>query len=60
MVVTGFVSDVSVLLLTPDPASWYFSVGVVVMLVLLGLTGFAFYTSLGGKSPFSGLKLEEV
>jgi hypothetical protein len=29
------------------------------MLVLLGLTGFAFYTSLGGKSPFSGLKLEE-
>jgi serine/threonine-protein kinase len=59
MVVTGFVSDVSVLLLTPDPASWYFSVGVVVMLVLLGLTGFAFYTSLGGKSPFSGLKLEE-
>ena len=59
-VVTMFlVSDLMLLLLTPDPSAWYFSVGVVGLIPIVALAAFAFYTSLGGRSPFGGLKLEE-
>jgi hypothetical protein len=47
------------LVLTLDPSKWYFSVGIVPLILMFGLLGFAFYTSLGGKSPFGGLTLEE-
>ncbi len=59
LVVMALVSDLLRLPLTPDPSAWYFSVGVVALLAVSALTGFAFYTSLGGKSAFGGLKLEE-
>jgi serine/threonine-protein kinase len=59
LVVMSLVSDLLRLPLTPSPSAWYFGVGVVVLLAVLALTGFSFYTSLGGKSAFGGLKLEE-
>ncbi|MGO9123429.1 MAG: protein kinase domain-containing protein [Terriglobales bacterium] len=59
VVVTFLVSNLLSLPLTPDPSAWYFGVGVVALLAVSALTGFAFYTSLGGKSAFGGLKLEE-
>jgi hypothetical protein len=45
--------------LTPRVSSWYFGIGVVALIVVAALTGFAFYTSLGGRSAFGGLRLEE-
>jgi hypothetical protein len=59
MVVMFLVGDMLNLPLTPDPSAWYFGVGVVALLAVSALTGIAFYTSLGGKSAFGGLKLEE-
>ena len=59
MVVMFLVGDLLNLPLTPDPSAWYFGVGVVALLAVAALTGFAFYTSLGGRSAFGGLKLEE-
>ncbi len=54
-----FFENMRGLVLTLDPSTWYFNVGIVPLILMFALVGFAFYTSLGGKSPFGGLKLEE-
>ena len=59
VIVATFVNDLTQLPLTPDVSAWYFNVGAVVLLVVAALTAYAFHASLGGKSPFGKLHIEE-
>jgi hypothetical protein len=58
-VIAFLVSDLTALLLTPNPSAWYFSLGVIALLPLAALTAFSFHTSLGGRPMFGGLQLED-
>jgi hypothetical protein len=44
--------------ITTDLSAWYSGIGLTGMLLLLGLTAYAFYTSLGGQPLFGRVSLE--
>ena len=49
----------SVFPVTLNFSAWYAGTGLVPLIAVLALAGFAFYTSLGGQKMFSGKLLEE-
>jgi hypothetical protein len=44
---------------TTEPSAWYSGIGLTGVLLLLGLTVYAFYTSLGGQPLFGRVSLED-
>jgi predicted Ser/Thr protein kinase len=46
--------------ITTELSAWYFGIGLTGVLLLLGLTAYAFYTSLGGQPLFGRVSLEDV
>jgi len=45
--------------ITTDLSAWYAGIGLTGIVLLLGLTVYGFYTSLGGQSPFGRVSLED-
>jgi hypothetical protein len=45
--------------ITPDLSAWYAGIGLVGACLLLGLTLYGFYTSLGGQPLFGRVSLED-
>jgi len=45
--------------ITTQVSSWYFGIGLAGLVLLLGLAGYGFYTSLGGQPLFGGASLED-
>jgi hypothetical protein len=45
--------------ITTHLAAWYAGIGMVGVLLLIGLTVYGFYTSLGGQPLFGRLSLED-
>jgi len=45
--------------ITPQLSAWYSGIGLTGLFLLLGLTAYAFYTSLGGQPVFGRVSIED-
>jgi hypothetical protein len=59
MSLNAFTSATGLYPLTTQASAWYASAGLVGAILLLGLAGYAFHTSLGGQSAFGRVALDE-
>jgi hypothetical protein len=59
MSLNAFTSATGLYPLTTQASAWYAGAGLVGAILLLGLAGYAFHTSLGGQSAFGRVALDE-